>query len=84
MALSDTMQARIKVAAYKPEDNPDDRTSLAGEPFKTDENGRQFAIIPGHTAEYYKKIFPTYEFSEEFEQKEGEELPPKKAGRPRK
>ena len=84
MALSDKIAARIKVAAYKNEEKPDDRFSLAGEPFQQDENGRWFAVIPAHTVAYYKQLFPNYEFSEEFEQVDGESAPPKKAGRPRK
>lgn len=86
MSISDKIAARIKVAAYKPADNIDDRTSLCGEPFKVDDDGRQVAIIPAHTAEYLKKLLPKYEFSEEFEVVEGETdiKPPRKAGRPRK
>ena len=84
MAISDKIAARIKVTAYKPLDNPDDRISMFGEPFQIDSNGRQFANIPSHTAEYAKKIFPFYEYSEEFEVKEGEAPAPRKAGRPRK
>ena len=85
MSISDKIQARIKVAAYKPEKNPDNRTSLCGEPMQVDEDGREFFIIPGHCAEHHKKLFPSYEFSEEFEIEEGNTMPPKnKGGRPRK
>lgn len=85
MNISDKIAARIKVACYKPADNPDNRTSMCGEPMQIDEDGREFFVIPSHAAELHKKLFPTYEFGEEFEVKEGEEAaPPKKAGRPRK
>ena len=84
MALSDKISARIKVTAYKPEENPDDRISLCGEPFQRDKDGRQFAIIPGHCADYQKQMLPRYEFSEEYEVREGEEAAPKKIGRPKK
>ena len=86
MSITDKIQARIKVAAYKPENNPDNRMTLCGEPLQRDEYGREFFIIPGHCAEHHKKLFPSYEFSEEFEVKDDEvPAPPKnKGGRPRK
>ena len=67
MSISDKSQSRIKVAAYKPADTPDNRTSRCGEPLQYDEDGREFFVIPGHCAEMHKKLFPTYEFSEEFD-----------------
>ena len=86
MSITDKIQARIKVAAYKPEKNPDNRETLCGEPKQFDEEGREFFIIPAHCAEKHKKLFPTYEFSEEFEVSDNEPVtPPKnKGGRPRK
>ena len=84
MSISDKIASRIKVAAYKPVDNPDNRLSMCGELMQTDEDGREFFVIPAHAAEMHAKLFPSYEFSEEFEVKEGEEAKPKKAGRPRK
>lgn len=84
MSLANQIQARMKVTAYKPEVDPDDRLSLCGEPFQTDSKGRQFAIIPAHTANYQKQIFPKYDFSEPFEVREGEEVAQRKAGRPSK
>jgi hypothetical protein len=83
MSIQDKIQARIKVVAYKPEKNPDNRTDLCGEPFQKDEDGREFAVIPAHCKEQHAKLFPTYEFSEEFEVDAGGAIP-KKAGRPRK
>ena len=82
--LTDKLQARCKVTVYKPLENPDNRTSFCGAPFLFDENGRQYAIIPAHCAEGHKPLFPTYEFSEEYEVKDGETPAPKKPGRPKK
>ena len=68
MAISDDIQARIKVRVNKPMVNPDNRVSLCGEPFLRDEEtGQEYAIIPAHCVETHKKLFPTYEFGEEFE-----------------
>lgn len=66
MSISDQIQARIKVIARKPETTPDNRTDLCGEQFQS-KDGREFAVIPGHCAEHHMKLFPTYEFSDEFE-----------------
>ena len=79
MSISDSIAARIKVKVYKPLKNPDDRLSLCGEPVQTDEEGRQFFIIPSHQAKYQKELHAHYEFGEEFEIEEK-----KKAGRPAK
>lgn len=70
MAISDKIAARIKVMVQKPLKNPDDRLSLCGEAFTMNKAGRQCCVIPAHTAEYQKKLFPHYEFSEEYEIKE--------------
>ncbi len=67
MSISDTIAARIKVKVKKPLKNPDNRTDFCGEPFQMGGDGREFAIIPAHCAEHHKKLFPTYEFSDEFE-----------------
>ena len=83
MSISDDMQARIKVVVKKPLKNPDNRVSIMGEPFEIGEDGREFAVIPGHTVEYLKKTHPHYEFSEEYDT-DKHSAPPKKAGRPPK
>lgn len=81
MSISDEIASRIKVKVKKPLKNPDNRTDLCGEPFKMGDDGREFAIIPAHCAAHHAKLFPTYEFSEEFEvsEKKSPGRPPKEA-----
>lgn len=64
MSLKDQINAitnRTKVKIYKPEGNPDDRVSLAGEKVQVDDNGQQFFCIPAHQAEYQITLHPHYE-----------------------
>lgn len=72
---------RMKIKAFKPADNPDDRLTLCGEPVMRDDEGRQYFIIPAHAADYQSKLHPHYEFGEPYI--DGEE-PKKKPGRPAK
>lgn len=68
-SASNAVNARMKVYAYKNEENPDGRETLCGEARQFDENGREFFIVPAHQKEYLKQILPSYEYSEEFEAK---------------
>lgn len=58
----DKIIARFRVKVTKTQ--PDDRSSLCGEPAQTGPDGKQFFIIPAHQADYIKQIFPQYEVSE--------------------
>lgn len=77
--ITDDFLSKVKVRVDKKQ--PDDRTSLCGEPVQTDEEGRQFFIIPAHQADYIKDTFSYYEVGEQFIEEKGT---PKKTGRPRK
>lgn len=62
--LIDQISSSVKVKITKPE--PDALRSLFGEPVKTDEDGREFFLVPAHTAQYARETFPKYSISDEF------------------
>ena len=70
--LTQEILNKVKVKVYKK--TPDDRTSLCGEPVQSDENGREYFIIPSHQAEYISLVFRHYEVGEEFIPENPEDL----------
>lgn len=64
MGLAEEMAAKVKVKCTKPE--PDDRVSLLGVVFEEDADGKWSCLLPADAKNYFKLLFPHYEFSDEF------------------
>lgn len=64
MSLIEDFKSQVKVKVTKRDS--DGRVLLCGEPVQTDEDGKQFFIIPAHQAEYIKATCIGWDVSEEF------------------
>jgi hypothetical protein len=90
-AIERKFQSRMKCRAYKNQDDPDNRISLAGERSQTDKDGRQYFVIPSFLREDLMAKLPSYEFStvydiedppDEFKLEKPAKVRPGKAGKP--